>query len=41
MKTTSILVIAALLYSSMGLNGSIKKRLGEVNRNLIQTEADA
>jgi hypothetical protein len=39
MRTTSLLVIAALLYSTMGLNGSIKKRLGEVNRNqLIQSE---
>lgn len=40
MRTTSIFVIAALLYSTMGLNGSIKKRLGEVNMNaLIQSEA--
>lgn len=39
MRTTSIFVIAALLYSTMGLNGSIKKRLGEVNKNaLIQSE---
>ena len=39
MRTTSIFVIAALLYSSMGLNGSIKKRLGEVNANgLVQVE---
>lgn len=40
MRTTSIFVIAALLYSSMGLNGSIKKRLGEVNTNgLAQIES--
>jgi hypothetical protein len=39
MRTTSIIVIAALFYSTMGLNGSIKKRLGEVNKNaLIQSE---
>jgi hypothetical protein len=41
MRTTSIFVIAALLYSTMGLNGSIKKRLGEVNMNaLIQAESE-
>jgi hypothetical protein len=39
MRITSIFVIAALLYSSSGLNGSIKKRLGEVNRNnLVEVE---
>ena len=37
MRTTSIFVIAALLYSSMGANGPIKNRLAQVNS---QAEVD-
>lgn len=41
MKTISLLVLSALLYSSMAVNGSIKNKLGQVARtNLAELESE-
>jgi hypothetical protein len=39
MKTISLLVLSALLYSTIAVNGSIKNKLGQVAKtNLAELE---